>query len=139
MITIFGGIGRLRVRTSCISQLVRIDFYYTALSHFSVDNATLPSLDCITAFEIALELSLICEGCIDAYLMVLSFHGAVLLILITCDDTSAVSDVRSYAHLSSFRWYVLIYYTACSHFSVVNASLGSLDCVTAFELHFEYD
>jgi len=56
MITIFGGIGRLRERTSFVSQLVRIDFYYTARSHFSVVNAKLPSLDCITAFEIALEI-----------------------------------------------------------------------------------
>ena len=38
MITIFGGIGRLRVRTSFVSQAVRIDFYYTARSHFSVEN-----------------------------------------------------------------------------------------------------
>jgi len=72
MITIFDGIGRLPVRPSFVFQLVRIDFYYTARSHFSVDNATLPSLDCITALEIAIEISLICEGCIDAYLIVLS-------------------------------------------------------------------
>jgi len=72
MITIFGGIGRLRVRTSFLSQIVRIDFYYTARSHFSVVNSTFPSLDCITAFEIALEIALICESCIDAYLIVLS-------------------------------------------------------------------
>jgi len=55
MITIFGGIGRLRVRTSFVSQVVRIDFYYTARSHFSVENASLPSLDCITAFELHFE------------------------------------------------------------------------------------
>jgi len=74
MITIFGGIGRLRVRTSFVSQVVRSDFYYTARLHFSVVNASLGSLDCITAFKIAHGISLICEGCIDAYLIVLSFR-----------------------------------------------------------------
>jgi len=62
MITIFGGIGRLRVRTSFVSQMVRIDFYYTADSHFSVENASLPSLDCITEIGIALEISLILKA-----------------------------------------------------------------------------
>jgi len=62
---------------------------------------------------------------------------AVLLNLITCDDNLAVLDVRAYAHLSSLSWYVFIYYTALSHFSVVNASLPSLDCITAFKIALE--
>jgi len=62
---------------------------------------------------------------------------AVLLNRITCDAYLALSDVRSDAHLSSLSWYVFVYYTARSHFSVVNASLGSLDCITAFEIALE--
>jgi len=34
MITIFGGIGRLRVRPSFVSQLVRIDWLYSLLTLF---------------------------------------------------------------------------------------------------------
>jgi len=34
MITIFGGIGRLRVRTSFVSQLVRIHLLYSPLTLF---------------------------------------------------------------------------------------------------------
>jgi len=62
---------------------------------------------------------------------------AVLLNLITCDENLAASDVCAYAHLSSLRLYVLIYFTARSHFSVVNATLASLDCITAFEIALE--
>ena len=53
--------------------------------------------------------------------------------LITCHKYSAVSDCCAYAHLSSFSWYVLIYCTARSHYSVVNATLPSLDCISAFQ------
>jgi len=109
---------------SSLSSYVLI--YYTARSHFSVVNATLPSLDCIAAFEIALGNMIDFEGCIHAYLC--DRFARCLAGLITCHDNLAVSDVCAYAHLTSLRSYVLIYYTACSRFSIVNASLPSLDC-----------
>ena len=185
---------------------------FTARSHVSVVNATLPSLDCITAFEIALDISLICEGCIDAYLIVLSVRvlccsisshdiniwrnrtsarthifrlsggtysftiqpahtfplkmrlcpalivlqqskshlkddcfvkavsvltcaiasRAVLLDLIKCHEYFAQSDIWSDSFLTSFSLYVLTFFTARSHFSVVDASWPSLDCITPF-------
>jgi len=65
---------------------------------------------------------------------------AVLLNFITYDENLAVSDVCAYPHhFVSQLVRIDFYYTACSRFSVVNRSLPSLDCITAFELHFEYD
>jgi len=65
-------------------------------------------------------------------------HAMLMLWILICRKYSALSD-SARMRLMSFSWYVFIYYTACSRFSVVNLSLGSLDCITAFELHFEYD
>jgi len=78
---------------------------------------------------------LICEGCILPLCKLTCAIAlrAVLLNLITCDEYLAVSDVCAYAYPSSLSQYVLIYFTARSHFSVVNATLPSLDCITAFE------
>jgi len=133
----FGGIGRLRVRTSFVSQCVRIESLYSPLALFrcecdfaqpwlyaSIRNRTWNMIDLWRLYRFLLNCSIASR--------------AVLLDLITCDEYLAVSDVCAYAS-NYFRVYVLIYCTARSHFSVVNASLPSLDCITAFELHFEYD
>jgi len=52
---ICGGNERLLVRLSDVFQMVRIDLLHSPLT-LAVLNASLPSLDCITAFEIALEI-----------------------------------------------------------------------------------
>jgi len=62
MITIFGGIGRLRVRTYFVSQFVRIDLLYSPLTLFRSECDFAHCLDCITAIEIALEISLILKA-----------------------------------------------------------------------------
>jgi len=105
MITIFGGIGRLRVRPSFVSQLVRIHLLYGMLTLFcgecefaqawlycSIRNRTWNIIDMWRLYRRLLNGATVLR--------------AVLLNFITCDENLAESDVRAYVHLSSLSLYV---------------------------------
>jgi len=121
---------------SDVFQLVRIDRLYSSLTRFrcecdfaqpwlyySIRNRTWHIIDLWRLYRCLLNCAI--------------GSRAVLLNFITWYQYLAESDVRAYAHLLSLRWYVFIYYTARSHFSVKNATLPSLDCITAIEIALE--
>jgi len=73
MLTIFGGIGRLRVRTSFVSQLVRIDLLYSPLTLFRCEcDFAQPSL--YESIRNRTGSIIDFQGCIDAYLIVRSLR-----------------------------------------------------------------
>jgi len=131
MITIFGGIGRLRVRTSFVSQCVRIESLYSPLTpfrcecefvqpwlYYSIRNCTWNMIDLWRLYPCLIVLSLRVLSCW------------------TWSHATNIWRCRTAArtHLMCFRWYVLIDFAARSHRSVVNASLSSPCRITAFEI-----
>jgi len=136
MITIIGGMGRLRVRTSFVSQTVRIDFY-TARSHFFRGECDFAQPWLYYSIRTALWISLICEGYMHPCLLVRSLR---VLSCWTASHATKIWRNRTSVRTSIFRLSACTYdcyYTARSHFSVDDASLGSVDCITAFEIAFE--